>query len=240
MPIVSPQVAASADDAHQNIFLAPDLTAANIQLAASTIPLFRSTGGLRFAMDVPKDATIISAIITGNVPDDAFDSPTLDIKAEQADDPDTFSAGDDVLTRWPAGGPSVEWVAADLGSGLVALPDIATVLQPIVERAGWVAGQHVVILLQGRDDVNTTARLTSYDGTPANAATLAVTYVTSVPIDLVGSHTPNVDLVGSHAPTVDLVGSHVATVDLVGSHVATIDLVGSYTEGIELEGSWDE
>lgn len=237
MPSVSPQITASADDAHEAIAGGVVLDTVGIPIRSWTNDLIQTIGGLRFVLDVPQGATIVSAILSVNVFD--FDAPACDIKAEQGDDPGDFS-GVGVVARWPAGGPSVPWVASSVGEGWVALPDIATVLQPIVNRAGWATGQHVVILLGGRDDVLTAVGFTSWDGDPALAATLAVTYITSVPIDLVGSHTPNVDGVGSHTPAVDGVGSHVAPVDLVGSEVVPVDLVGSHTPVIELKGSWDE
>lgn len=234
------QILASADDAQQGMLGNPSVTDVNVQVIAWTWAIVRTIGGLRFALDMPRNATILSAAlslyITG-VPNDA-DAAAADIKLEQADDPGDFD-GDDLLSRWPVGGPSVAWVDSGLGEGWTTLPDIGALLQAIVDRPGWNAGQSVVVLMLGRDDVRRVLYFTSWDGVPALAATLAITY--SAPsIQLVGSHTPLVTLVGSQDEEVALPASGSDTISLIGSHTATIGLVGSHTTQIALEGSFDE
>jgi len=182
MPVTQTfQVASGADDAYENdngvafygtsnyVLFNSDATSSN-----------RRNGGLRFVATIPQGSTITAATL------DVFYATGggsgwgihCIISAEDVDDADDFVTTADVTTRLASQTTAtVSWeVASEITPDWQTSPDIATVIQEIVSRAGWASGNGLVILLEGKTTPTEDGRCYSYEGSSTLAAKLTVTY----------------------------------------------------------------
>ena len=118
----------------------------------------RSYGiGARFRdVTIPNSSVIEEAYITLTCKATNVWQVSARASAEQADDPADFS-GDDyasVMARWATRTDPVDW--DDGGWSVVDAehdsPDIKAVIQAIVNRPGWVSGNHLVIFWEDWED----------------------------------------------------------------------------------------
>lgn len=132
--------------------------------------------GMRFTeINIPKDATIISAYI--QVTSDANDtgSADIDIRAEEIDDADTFTSSDGTVEDrdWSSAvtwSPVPDW---DDNASQVST-DIGALVQDTVERDGWVLGNDMAFLLDHSSGSN--RRGITYDNDPVNAPRLIINF----------------------------------------------------------------
>jgi hypothetical protein len=179
MPVsVSVQVAASFDDAEE-------LTASGaVNLASADLDLLESGPdpqviGIRFAdVDVPQGATILDARVQFTADEVSAGSASLTIQAEASDDALSFTnAMGDVSSR-PTTGTAVvwnppDWTAVGAAGPDERTPDLAAVLQDVVARPGWSAGNAMALVISGSG-----SRVAgSYDGAAAAAPVLELQYV---------------------------------------------------------------
>ncbi len=136
--MVSYQVAASVDDTHcystTNYYTNADLFFGEWN---AIIKAF-----MRFALTIPKNSTILTAILQvksySNYASMDFD---VIIKAEDADSADDYDVNPfarsmiATTVTWSL----TDWVAATWYNS----PDISTIVQAIVNRAGWVSGNYI-------------------------------------------------------------------------------------------------
>lgn len=168
------QVDASADDAIQQVSNAVSITIAVSPLAHYTSNNAR-WGGIRFLnIQIPRGATIVSAAIVIN--DTTAGGTVIDatIFGEAADDPSTFTTTSSDISNRTRTSASVEWDVASTTTGEITSPSITTVIQEIVNRAGFVAGNDMAIIIQ--INANNTALVRSFNGNPTKAAKLQVSY----------------------------------------------------------------
>lgn len=105
--------------------------------------------GFRFALAIPKDATVTSAVLTAYQNQNSTwvvaDDRTLG--AEQVDNAGVASSLADLQARYTNRGTTVTWSNAGtiLNSQPVPTGSITAMLQAIVNRAGWVSGNHVML-----------------------------------------------------------------------------------------------
>jgi hypothetical protein len=155
-----------------------------VNLTSSDLELVRAnsdqTVGMRFnAVGIPQGAVVANAYIQFQVDEMTTEVTSLTIQAEAIDDAPTFSrrprgniSSRDRTTAsvpWsPAGWPTVGEAGPDQQT-----PSIATVIEEIVKRPGWSAGNSLVIIITG-----TGQRIAeSYNGIPNAAPLLHVEYV---------------------------------------------------------------
>jgi hypothetical protein len=177
--VVETQVGAGADDAEENavsgvVYLdSTDLELTEDGYAGGPAQVV----GLRFALPVPRNATVRTASIQFTV-DETSEGPTsLMIRAEATDDAPRFTEVDgdmsgrlttDAAVLWePAG-----WTDEGAAGSAQRTPDLASVIHEIVSRPGWSDGNHVVVLVSGTG----TRTAESYEGDPAAAARLRVEF----------------------------------------------------------------
>lgn len=158
-------IAASSDDARQNGSVM-NLTGTGINISATT-----HHGGFRFVTDIPALSTISSAILNVAV-SAAADSPDVTASVENADSAATYStSSNDITGRTYTG--SVAWTGTNIGAGRYDLPDLASPVQTVVNRAGFTGP--IAIKLTGNSSGEGVTIVTIDNGTSAEA-TLAVTY----------------------------------------------------------------
>ena len=121
--------------------------------------------GFRFVLDLPPAAEILEAKIqfTSSVTTvtDGRAACIVTLWAEAADDAAAFSTGSHDITNRTKTDASVAWPLpfSDGADAWVIgahgpnqkTPDLAAIVQEVVNRAGWVSGQHLVILVHQTD-----------------------------------------------------------------------------------------
>ncbi len=126
---------------------------------------------------IPKGATINSATFTvvnqgGGAGDDADGT----VYCEDIDDSPTISATDTDITGRTLTTASVSWLDLNIGVGNTSSPpDMASVIQEVVDRAGWASGNDLSVI----GVPNTNGRILnfeSYEQSTANAAKLDIDY----------------------------------------------------------------
>ena len=113
------------------------------------------TTGLRFRdISVPKGAKIDSAFIYvhSHEAKTAEDVAVLTIKAEATDNAVTFTE-DALISDRPSTSNTIEWTIAEEW-GLYTkhrTPNIAAVVQEVIDRDGWAKGNAIALMLEGND-----------------------------------------------------------------------------------------
>lgn len=185
MTVIALQVGASDEDAYQRRDAASYSRTSTVSIVQRGSAGTEFDAGLRFTnVTIPRGALIQAAAIDlylGFAP--TFDDAQCSIGAHNHDDAPAFPAAagaNDVNTRLASmTTAAVAWNADGLLSspGWVTSPDISAVVQEIVNRSGWASGNAIVVILKGDTGTSKSLYSASYDGTPANAAKLAVTAI---------------------------------------------------------------
>ena len=195
-PTVTPGIAANSEDVyyHENTSTSTEFTN-----GISGVHYWgrysgdHEHGGYRFVVNVPQGATIDSAYLKPTVVDSGS-ANTMEIAAEDADDSSAWNYSS--LKPWndhqdiTPTTARVNWDLSSLSSGPVSSPDIKTIIQEIVDRAGWQSGNHISlhVVHTGTTSGNVETGMDDYSG--SNPAQLEITYtVSGANIDLEGSTT---------------------------------------------------
>ncbi len=141
-------VTASADDAWQ-----ATNGNTNITVTAALVDHVDEWHGFRWDnVTIPKGATIDSAYVEIYCDVDTADEPQHDFYGEDEDNPGVFVAGtgNNNISGRTRTSATVRWSNADLGApGSFQTPNIKTIIQEIIDRAGWASGQAMVIVCRG-------------------------------------------------------------------------------------------
>ena len=164
-------ITASSDDARQ-AGTTVTLTDTGILLNAGT-----QWAGLRFlSCPIAPGSGIVSALLTLDINTTTNDSPGgMGIYGEAYNFPNTFSTtGNDISNRNRTTNV-VPWTGTDIGAGDKTAPDLAAVLNEIINGGyGFSAGNPVALIL---DPTSTTDLLfRAYDGSTTTCARLTVEY----------------------------------------------------------------
>lgn len=171
------RVAASADDAEQSAQGYFSTTSSDLELGVATDP---QTAGMRFnGVSIPRGAAVLSAYLQFQVDEATSGATSLTLRGEAADSAVAFSGSADVLSRVPtlasvAWSPPA-WNVVGEQAAAQRTPDLAPILQEVVDRPGWDIGHSLVILVAGSG-----LRVAeSYNGVPSAAPLLHVEYTLS-------------------------------------------------------------
>ncbi|HKJ38570.1 MAG TPA: SBBP repeat-containing protein [Anaerolineales bacterium] len=111
--------------------------------------------GLRFTgVEIPQGATITAAWIQFTVNEATSDTTSLIVQAQAADDPSTFTSSSGNISSRPTTSASVPWIppvwdTVDVGGPDQRTPDLAYVVQEVVDRQGWIEGNPLVFIITG-------------------------------------------------------------------------------------------
>jgi hypothetical protein len=156
-------IAAGSDDAEE--FLEPpadlgvmSLGSTDLELHSDGPPNDRQWVGLRFTnISIPRGAPITSASVQFTVDEvDADDTPGADVRifGELATNSATFAATNFNLTSRPRTSSSVDWIDIPLWPTTGAAgpdqrtPNLASIIQQIVNQPGWTSGNALSILIE--------------------------------------------------------------------------------------------
>lgn len=169
----------SGDDADANIVEAGDvsLTSSDLEMTFDG-PRGRQVVGLRFnGIQIPNGVSIASAYIQFTAERVNVDPTTLTLQGESADNAPTFSDAEFDISSRPRTTASVEWTPAEwtvigeVGEDQKTA-DISSILEEIVARPGWSAGNSIVIIITGAEKRSAV----SFDGDPSMAPVLYVEF----------------------------------------------------------------
>jgi hypothetical protein len=149
---LSSAVGANTDDAEEN-------TSGNVDLGSSDLELVQEvtlqTVGVRFRnLAIPPGATIASAYIQFEVDEVSTGAASLTIAGELTPNPATFALASFNVSSRPRTSASVAWVPAPWPTLQAAgvdqrTPNLAAVLQEIVNQPGWASGNAAVFIITG-------------------------------------------------------------------------------------------
>lgn len=176
-------IAASTDDADQAAgAVTTNATTLNANATSQYI-------GLRFLnVTIPQGATISAATLNVYFTSASFDSPNVLIYAEDVDDAATFTTGANDISGRTLTTANVAWNASNIGTGSKTSPDIATVIQEIIDRPGWASGNDIVIIIKG-NSASSAMRIATYDSANPEAQ-INITYSTLFTQNVGGTLTP--------------------------------------------------
>jgi len=172
---VEVRVSASSDDAEEDPNGVVDLTSSDLELIQEKR---EQVVGVRFGgVAVPRGARILDAYVQFKVDEVSTDPTTLSLQVEASDDaaPFTRTAGNVSLRpRLPG---SVSWTPNPWPNVGVVGPDqrtpsLVSLIQPLVDRAGWASGNGLVLVVTGSG--KRVAK--SFDGEAAGAPLLVIEY----------------------------------------------------------------
>jgi hypothetical protein len=148
------RVAAGSDDAEQSLRSGKNqLGSDDLELGAdgNTPQLI----GVRFAnLAIPKGATITNAYVQFRVDGVSTAATSLTIRAEDADNTPTYTTTANNVSSRAVTGSSLGWVPAPwetIGASGAAqrTPDLKTLVQAVVNRAGWASGNAIAFQFSG-------------------------------------------------------------------------------------------
>lgn len=120
-----------------------------MQLNSSDLDLNQQPVGVRFTgLAIPPGATITNAYLALTAEDTNTDTASVTVFGEASDDAVTFTTANSNITGRPTTASSVNWALPPWTGGQVyQTPDIAAIIQEIVNRPGWASGNSLVIVL---------------------------------------------------------------------------------------------
>lgn len=175
------KIVSSTDDAEERQTGGTiDITSSDIELVYDGSTVGNQTVGLRFTnVDIPKDATIVSAFIQFTVDENTHTASTsIAVYGEDADNASTFSAAGFNISNRSKTAVSVAWNNLPLWSTLnqagadQRTPDLKTIVESVIGRSGWNKGNSISFLMTGTGRRNAHA----FDGTASGAPELIITY----------------------------------------------------------------
>jgi uncharacterized protein YjiK len=169
------RVAAGSDDAEERDLGSMYLTSTDLELVFDKSD---QTVGMRFSgVHIPQGATIFDAYIQFKVDQANTVDTSLTIRGEYADNSSTFVSSSYNISSRPLTTVSTSWSPGPWTTiGEAGLnqqtPNIAWVIQEIVDRPGWMSGNALAVIITGTGE--RTAE--SYEGDQAGAPLLHIEY----------------------------------------------------------------
>ncbi|MBF0193968.1 MAG: VWA domain-containing protein [Magnetococcales bacterium] len=176
------QISASSDDAEESAGGSVDLTSTDLELVEEDST---QTIGLRFrSLSIPQGATISSAQLEFEIDESASGATSLTLRAENIDSALAFASSSNNITNRATTTASVAWNGVDAPgvNGKLISPDITSLVQEVVNRAGWVNGNNMAFIITGSGK----RVVESYNGETGAAAKLRVTYSGGVESQVTG------------------------------------------------------
>ena len=171
------RVTTGSSDAEQGV--SGSLSTGSSDLELTTDGSTRQVVGMRFAaLEVPKGATITRAYVQFKTAEVSTGPAALVLRAEAADDAAKYNAAADVISRTTTS-TSVPWSPADwttVGQAGTAqrTPDVSSLVQAVVDRAGWASGKALALQVTGTGRRSAV----SFEGGASAAPLLHVEYTT--------------------------------------------------------------
>lgn len=178
---VSMPISTGADDVEEWQDGSMYINSSDLELIYDTHPnRLKQKTALRFNdMFIPQAAQIVNAHVQFTTDEASSGTVNLTIHGEAADDASPFTTANNNLSNRPTTAASVSWSPPNwqtVGerSTRQKTPDLSNIIQEVVDRPNYNANSSMAFIFSGN---GTTRRIAeSYDGAPAEAAELHVTY----------------------------------------------------------------
>ncbi len=218
------RVNAGTDDAEEKSTGSVSLTSSDLELTVDNSN--QQVVGLRFnSLNLPQGATIQNAYLQFQADESGSNPTTLVIHGHAINNAPTFTSTNGNVSSRTKTNASVPWSPAPWNKGDAGsaqrTPNIASVIQEVISRPGWSAGNSLAVIVTGTG----TRTAESYNAVPASAPLLHVEY------SVTGSATPTA--VNDTAITSEgsLVTTDVLVNDLLGNPPTTITSVSQGSNG---------
>ena len=170
------RIAAGSDDAEQGASGGVGLTSSDLELTTDGTDV--QSIGLRFAgLAIPRGAPIQAAWIQFQTDEATSAGTALTLQGEASDNAVTFASGTNNIGARPRTAAAVAWsppawnVVNEAGAAQ-RTPDLASIVQQIVNRGGWNSGNALAFIVTGSG-----SRVAdSFEGTATGAALLHVVF----------------------------------------------------------------
>jgi chitodextrinase len=148
------RISSDGDDVEESLATsALDMTSSDLELiqAGSKVQLV----GLRFlGIPVPPGARITSAYVQFTVDETSSDATSLSVRAERATNAAPFGTGAALpsaraTTAASAAWSPAAWTSVGAAGAAQRTPDLALVIQEVVDQPGWSSGNALVLLVSG-------------------------------------------------------------------------------------------
>ena len=169
------RVKSSSDDAEESSSGSVNLSSSDLELVFDTS---NQQVGMRFTgVSIPRGASITNAYIQFKVDETGSGAISLTIRAQAGDNAPTFTTASRNISARAKTTAAVPWTppawpTVGLAGPDQRTPNIAAVLQEVVNRTGWASGNALVVIITGTG--KRTAE--SYNGDQAGAPLLHVEY----------------------------------------------------------------
>ena len=174
---ISIRVAAKSDDAEERVSGQVSFNSSDLELVYDKGG--NQTVGMRFnGVTIPQGATINSASLQFQVDEVSTNATSLTIQGEATDNAATFSTASGSISARPKTSGAIAWspppwaTIGDAGPDQQT-PNIALVIQEIINRPGWASGNSLVILITGTGE----RVAESYNGSSSGAPLLTIDYL---------------------------------------------------------------
>ena len=158
-----------------------DATGASLNSDSNTAAGSRGIVGMRFnSVTIGNGDTIDSATMDIEINNAAVDDVNIEIHCEAVDQPVNFTTDPDLVGR-ALTTASDPWVADSVGAGIVTSPDCSSPIQEQVDRAGWVNGNHLMMIFVANSDVNKNFRFAAFESTIKQEARITIDYTAATP-----------------------------------------------------------
>jgi len=173
---VESRVVASLDDVEQNADLSMYVNSSDLELIHDTSD---QIVGIRWVgLAIPKGATITTAWIQFSAKESQSEVTNLNLYGQAADAAPQFTTSNNDVGARPRTTAVVNWQPAAWTAGEVTTtqrtPDLKSLVQEVVNRAGWASGNPLVVIINGTGHRTAWA----WDGDATQAALLHVEYST--------------------------------------------------------------
>jgi hypothetical protein len=151
---INQPVGSSTDDAEQNAGTG-SVSTTNSDLELTADGGTQQYVGVRFFnLNIPKGATITNAYLEFTPRDDGqtinTGNPSITIRAQDTDNAATFSNTANNISSRSTTGASATWNPSNWTSGTAAqTPNISSLVQAVVNRAGWQSGNSMAFIMSG-------------------------------------------------------------------------------------------
>lgn len=236
--VVNNQVAHCMDDAHERTDIREVFvdwgfvrTGGRPDDIGRVIPL---QGGFVFRdVRIPQGARIISATLQLNARYQSGFPIAMLIAGDDRAMADDFNPANLIIDSRPRTTARVPWTLTTSANGWLASPDIAAIVQELVTRTDWTAGNDLGLLVDSVAGTDKYANWWSFDGSPISAARLLAAYealATQTPTPTATptttpTHTPTATPTATFTPT----ATHTSTYTPTATHTPTYTPIATHT-----------
>ncbi|MEM7207536.1 MAG: chitobiase/beta-hexosaminidase C-terminal domain-containing protein [Pseudomonadota bacterium] len=170
------QISASSDDAEQRANRKPVLVGSDLGVLPTQMV------GMRFEnLMIPAGQIIADAYIQFTAEEDDSSTTSATIWGENVDDAQTFARVRNDMSDRPLTAADVDWTVAPWTMGDAGVdqrtPNVAAIIQEIVNRPGWQSGNAIALMVQGHEGRRSAF---SVDNDPAAAPKLVVNFTSGM------------------------------------------------------------